>query len=475
MRSRKIGFGTILALFLVAVITATTTRAAAPVFTPAGSVIPDVFRYSEDKEEELKKKLKEAEDKKKELEKKQKEIQKQQNALKSEYADIEKYIEEMDQKQNDMLQEIADIEEVIEGLNAELAVTNQELAEAEAREQEQYEALKRRFQYLYEHGNMTELEVLMGSSDLSDILNYDEYATSIRVYDYNLAQRYTQARKDVLAVKETLEAQIAVMETSRALYDQNYEYVQTVIARKQEALAEYAEKIGLTEEDLEENLDRINSAGDNIDKVKKELEAEQERKRQEELRRQAEEAKRRAEEERKRAEEEKKKQQQASQQSQQERNAKYANVPHTGVSSASDLTLKDEKNPNKMIWPLPGDSRTGSGFGPRRAPIKGASTFHNGVDIGAKFGSQIVASLAGTVRYAGYNSTAGNYVEIDHGNGYVTRYLHASKLLVKKGDKVLQGQVIALIGSTGVSTAPHLHFSVVIDGVAVDPLFYIRY
>ncbi|MBP5461810.1 MAG: peptidoglycan DD-metalloendopeptidase family protein [Lachnospiraceae bacterium] len=468
MRSRKIGFGTILALFLVAVITATTTRAAAPVFTPAGSVIPDVFRYSEDKEEELKKKREKAEQEKNKLEQKQKEIQKQQNALKSEYENIEKYIEEMDQKQNDMLQEIADIEEVIEGLNAELAVTNQELAEAEAREQEQYEALKRRFQYLYEHGNMTELEVLMGSSDLSDILNYDEYATSIRVYDYNLAQRYTQARKDVLAVKETLEAQIAVMETSRALYDQNYEYVQTVIAKKQEALAEYAASIDVTEDDLEEYEQLLRAQKEDIAKLNKEIEAEKERKRQEELKRQAEEAKRRAEEE-------KKKQQQASQQSQQERNAKYANVPHTGVSSASDLTLKEEKNPNKMIWPLPGDSRTGSGFGPRRAPIKGASTFHNGVDIGAKFGSQIVASLAGTVRYAGYNSTAGNYVEIDHGNGYVTRYLHASKLLVKKGDKVLQGQVIALVGSTGVSTAPHLHFSVVIDGVAVDPLFYIRY
>lgn len=475
MRNGKTGFGMFMALFLVAVITATTTRAASPAFAPAGAVVPIGVQYAEDKEEELKKKLKEAEQKKRDLENKQKEIKKKQDNLKSEYENIEKYIEEMDQKQSDMLLEIAEIEAVIEELNQELEVTNQELAAAEAKEQEQYEALQRRFQYLYEHGNMSELEVLMGSSDLSDILNYDEYATSIRVYDYNLAQRYTQARKDVLAVKETLEAQISVMETSRALYDQNYEYVQTVIAKKQEALAEYAEKIGLAEEDLEENLDRINNAGGDIEKVKKEIAAEQERKRQEELKRQAEEAKRRAEEERKRAEEEKKKQQQASQQSQQERNAKYANVPHTGVSSASDLTLKDEKNPNKMIWPLPGDSRTGSGFGPRRAPIKGASSFHNGVDIGAKYGSQIVASLAGTVRYAGYNSTAGNYVEIDHGNGYVTRYLHASKLLVKKGDKVLQGQVIALVGSTGVSTAPHLHFSVVIDGVPVDPLFYIRY
>ena len=128
-----------------------------------------------------------------------------------------------------------------------------------------------------------------------------------------------------------------------------------------------------------------------------------------------------------------------------------------------------------MIWPLPGDPYRGSGFGPRKAPCAGASTFHKGVDIGGKYGAKIVASLAGKVTYAGYNNSAGNYIEIDHGNGYVTKYLHCSKRLVSRGDYVLQGQVIGLVGSTGVSTAPHLHFGVFIDGVAVDPLRYIRY
>ena len=302
---------------------------------------------------------------------------------------------------------------------------------------------------------------MLGSRDLSDILNYEQYASSIRVYDYLLARRYSEAKHDVELVKERLESQISVLESSHELYEQDFAYVQEVIANKEAALADYEEMIGATEEDLEEYLSQFNDAKADVDKLKGDIAKEQARKA--------------AEAAKKAAEELKKRQQQEAQQSKEEREKKYGNVPHTGVSSASAITKKNEKDPSKMIWPLPGDSRTGSGFGPRRAPIKGASTFHKGVDIGGKFGSEIVASLAGTVKIATYSSSAGNYIEIDHGNGYVTRYLHCSKLLVKKGDTVLQGQVIGLVGSTGVSTAPHLHFSVVIDGVSVDPLLYVRY
>ncbi|MBO4627262.1 MAG: peptidoglycan DD-metalloendopeptidase family protein [Lachnospiraceae bacterium] len=356
----------------------------------------------------------------------------------------------MDQKQNEIMVEIQQLEDELEGLNAELLVTKEQLVEATRVADEQYENMRRRFQYLYEHGNMSELEMLLDSRNVSDILNYDEYTLSIRAYDYQLVCRYMDAKKAVELVKEKQEAQIATLQASKDLYEQDFEYAQEVIAKKQEALENYAALMEVNEEQLEESIADLNKANADVNKLQKEWEKQKAREAEEAARKQAE-AQKKAEA------------------------ASYGDVPHTGYSSADAIPKKDEHNPSKMIWPLPGDPYRGSGFGPRKAPTKGASTYHKGVDIGGKYGAQIVAALAGKVVEASYNSSAGNYVNIDHGNGYMTRYLHCSKLLVKKGDKVLQGQVIALVGSTGVSTAPHLHFGVYIDGVAVDPLRYVRY
>ena len=86
-----------------------------------------------------------------------------------------------------------------------------------------------------------------------------------------------------------------------------------------------------------------------------------------------------------------------------------------------------------------------------------------------------MATLSGKVIESTYNASRGNYVAIDHGGGLVTYYMHCSKLLVSPGDEVLQGSVIALVGSTGVSTGPHVHYSVAVNGTYVDPLKYVSY
>lgn len=129
---------------------------------------------------------------------------------------------------------------------------------------------------------------------------------------------------------------------------------------------------------------------------------------------------------------------------------------------------------NCMVWPLPSDHNIYTYYGYRKAPTAGASTYHKGLDIGGAYGSSIVSVLSGRVIATGYNSTAGRYVEIDHGRGVVTRYLHTSKVLVNVGDYVDQGQTIALVGSTGVSTGPHLHFSLEINGNNVNPYPYLK-
>lgn len=117
--------------------------------------------------------------------------------------------------------------------------------------------------------------------------------------------------------------------------------------------------------------------------------------------------------------------------------------------------------------------RTGvmtSGYGPRR--LFGRS-FHRGVDFGAPTGTPIYATGAGVVTFSGWQRGYGNLVEIDHGNGYVTRYAHASRLLARVGEQVRANQHIAAVGSTGDSTGPHLHYEVIYQGQHKNPATYL--
>jgi murein DD-endopeptidase MepM/ murein hydrolase activator NlpD len=118
-----------------------------------------------------------------------------------------------------------------------------------------------------------------------------------------------------------------------------------------------------------------------------------------------------------------------------------------------------------LIWPVNGTVT--SGFGMRWGRM------HEGIDIAAPTGTAIWAAAAGTVIYAGWLGGYGNLVVVDHGNGLSTAYAHASAIVVSLGQQVAQGQTVALVGSTGHSTGPHLHFEVRVNGAAVDPLLYL--
>lgn len=124
-------------------------------------------------------------------------------------------------------------------------------------------------------------------------------------------------------------------------------------------------------------------------------------------------------------------------------------------------------------WPLT-DSRITSPFGYRTNPLTGKGTeFHYGIDFSASYKQKLYATASGVVTFAGYTSGYGYNIVIDHGYGYSTRYAHCSKLLFKKGDVISKGDCIALAGSTGRSTAVHLHYEVMIDGEKVDPADYL--
>ncbi|PYG89386.1 murein DD-endopeptidase MepM/ murein hydrolase activator NlpD [Ruminiclostridium sufflavum DSM 19573] len=123
----------------------------------------------------------------------------------------------------------------------------------------------------------------------------------------------------------------------------------------------------------------------------------------------------------------------------------------------------------------PASGKIGSPFGIRMHPIKKVKIAHDGVDISSSSGDPILASASGVVEYAGYSNGYGYNVIIDHKNGFRTIYAHSSKLLVKKGDSIDKGQKIALVGSTGLSTGPHLHFEIRIGNTPVDPTLYVDF
>jgi murein DD-endopeptidase MepM/ murein hydrolase activator NlpD len=123
------------------------------------------------------------------------------------------------------------------------------------------------------------------------------------------------------------------------------------------------------------------------------------------------------------------------------------------------------------VWPVKG--WVTSGFGPRISPFTGQHAVHEGLDIGAAANTPVQAPASGRVVVTGFDPRMGNMVALDHGYGVETQYGHLAKVLVKNGQKVRRGDVVGLVGSTGLSTGPHLHYNVKYNGKSVDPQRYI--
>lgn len=140
-------------------------------------------------------------------------------------------------------------------------------------------------------------------------------------------------------------------------------------------------------------------------------------------------------------------------------------------TSGMPVQIMNASQTTPNIWPVNGTISSNYGF--RISPGGIGSTYHEGIDIAADYGEPVIATAAGTVITAGWVSGYGNLVEIRHVDGITTRYGHNSALLVSEGQKVEQGTVISLVGSTGNSTGPHCHYEVRINGDAVDPLYFL--
>jgi len=143
------------------------------------------------------------------------------------------------------------------------------------------------------------------------------------------------------------------------------------------------------------------------------------------------------------------------------------------VSQIKNLQSSSSYAGGSMTWPCPSSSRISSYYGNRLHPILKKYKMHTGIDISAGRGTSIVAANNGTVMMAGWQNGYGYTVVLDHGGGITTLYAHCSKILVSKGQSVKAGQTIAKVGSTGMSTGPHLHFEVRKNGSTTNPLKYV--
>ncbi len=136
-----------------------------------------------------------------------------------------------------------------------------------------------------------------------------------------------------------------------------------------------------------------------------------------------------------------------------------------------DSNLENERTP--AGWPV-SSGWISSGFGERNDPFSGKPTHHDGLDFAGVKGTEVLGVAGGVVTWSGSRQGYGKLLEIDHGNGYITRYAHNDDLLVKAGERIIAGQVIATMGATGRASSPHVHFEVLYKGKAVNPYQFVK-
>ena len=130
----------------------------------------------------------------------------------------------------------------------------------------------------------------------------------------------------------------------------------------------------------------------------------------------------------------------------------------------------DQSDGNRFIYPVQTPIRISAFFGWQKDPFTEVRRFHSAIDLAGNIGTPVMAAMSGTVSKTGYHQIYGNYIILYHGKGYETVYAHLSVLSVKQGDKVRQGDKLAEMGISGLSTGPHLHFSIFKNKIPVNPL-----
>ena len=329
----------------------------------------------------------------------------------------------MDERNSYALEQIELNSQEIELYNQMIEDEARKLEKAIELEQEQLERYRVRVRAMEENGNLGFLSMVLNTNNLGQLLTAMDDIGEIMESDRALEDQYIAARENTEAVKAEYEGFKAELEAKQAELKAEQQELEKQIEEAYQMLAEVEADIANNLEAYEQMEAAEREASAAFDALAAELEA----------------------------------QRLAAQQQ-----------PQGGGGSGSTIV-----GTGQFAWPTPSTSIITSYYGSRMHPVYGYERFHSGIDIGAADGAAIIAADGGTVVSAGWSGGYGNCVMIDHGNGYTTLYAHMSSMAVSSGQAVSRGDTIGYVGSTGVSTGPHLHYEVRQGGSTVDPMgFY---
>lgn len=335
-------------------------------------------------------------------------------------------VDELQDRQASVLEQKAALDERNQYTQKQIYLINEQLAlmedlvkqkeedvkAAAAKEEEQLERYRMRVRAMEENSGQSILDIIVSSSNFSQALAAVDDMGAIMESDRELQEEYLAAREETQKAKAELEEAMEALEARRREFRLEKTRLEQEVREAYELIAGLQNDIDRAVEEYEINAAAEDEMIAYFDELSKQFAQEQEE------------------------------------------------------------ALRSALANGTFIWPVPDCTLLTSRFGYRMHPILGYERFHAGVDIGAKAGDTIIASDGGTVAVAEYSDSYGNYVLINHGNGYTTLYAHMSSMAVEAGQAVEQGDTLGYVGSTGWSTGPHLHFEIRYNDEKTDPEAY---
>ena len=347
------------------------------------------------------------------------------NDLKNQQAGVLQVKQALDERNVYTIYQIQLTQQEIELYNHMIEEKNMEVEAALKLELDQLEKYRSRVRAMEENGNIGFVGFLLNSSDLGEFLTAVDDIGEIMESDRELEDAYIEAREKTEEARAEFEAYKAEVEAVKAELEAQQEELEAELDEANQLIAQITSDIESNAAILEEFAAAEKLAETNVANMVIALEK----------KRLAEEA---------------------------------AAAAAAGAAGGGGGGGGSAVGTGAFMWPANSTYIT-SRFGLRIHPVTGQQKSHTGIDIGASAGSNVLAAAAGTVTMASWNGGYGNCVMIDHGNGYQTLYAHMSSLAVASGASVSAGTVLGYVGSTGVSTGPHLHFEIWASGSRVDP------
>jgi murein DD-endopeptidase MepM/ murein hydrolase activator NlpD len=364
-------------------------------------------------------------------------LQEQIDAIRGQYKENENELLEMVNQKNIIDQEIALLLTQVDNINDQIASYSLLIANKQAELDEAEDALaylsqknKERIRAIEEEGKLSYWEVLFKANSFADLLDRLNMVKEIAASDKRRMEELSAAADAVTKAQEELAAEKAELE----LTQEELAQAQVLLEEKRVAADELVLELIATGEEFQLLLEQ---SEDEQDKLMKDIAAKEKELKQAEYR---------------------------------EWMATY--VPPTTRPSGGTKPSAQAPSSSGWVCPVP-YYRLTSPFGMRKHPILGYNRMHNGVDMACAAGTPIYAAKSGKVTIAGWGGQAGNYVSINHGDGFASVYMHMTNYIVRAGQYVTTGQVIGYVGSTGLSSGPHLHFGISYNGTYVNPMAYI--